>query len=184
MDVEAHLEQLEALVAEARPVPLSGLVVVSREEVADVVDDLRAALPDELREARWLLHERDEVLAAAARQAEQIRAEAEADAARMREDTEVLRTARREADRVVGEAKQTARQLQVDAEDYVEARLAAFEGVLQRTLDSVARGRQRLREGAGGPDLVDLAVDGHEPVRDRGIRLYDQEQAEGPASAT
>jgi ABC-type transporter Mla subunit MlaD len=180
VDVEAHLEQLEALAAEARPVPLSGLVMVPRGEVEGVVEDLRAALPDELREARWLLRQRDEVLAAAAREADQIRAEAEADAARLRSETEVVRTAQREADRVLTEAKRTARQLQRDSEDYVEARLAAFEGVLQRTLDSVARGRQRLREGAGGPDLVELDGDPGEPARDRAIRLYDQEQAEVP----
>lgn len=182
MDVEAHLEQLEALAADARPVPLSGLVMVPRGEVEAVVDDLRAALPDELREARWLLRQRDEVIAAAAREGEQIRAEAEADAARLRSETEVVRTARREAERVLAEANQAARQLERDSEDYVEARLAAFEQILQRTMDSVARGRERLREGAGGPRLngLDADADAREPTRDPVVRLYDQERSQGP----
>jgi hypothetical protein len=170
VDVEAHLEQLEALVAEARPMPLSNLVMVHRGDIEAAVEDLRAALPEELREARWVLRERADVLATAAREAEQIRAEAEADAQRLRSDTEIVRTARREAERIVADAKEEAHSLQRDAENYVEGRLAAFESVLQRTLAVTARGRERLREGLGPPELND--DDGQRPV----VQLYDQER--------
>ncbi len=173
MDVEAHLEQLEALVGEARPVPLSNLVMVHRGDVEAAVEDLRAALPDELREARWVLREREDILASAAREADQVRAEAEADAQRLRSDTEVVRTARREAERILAEAKEAAHTLQRDAENYVEGRLAAFESVLQRTLDVTARGRERLREGVGPPDLHREDAD---PDR-APMQLYDQERA-------
>lgn len=192
-DVEAHLEQLEALVAEARPLPLSGLVMVHREEVEACVDDVRTALPDDLREARWLLRDRDEVLAAAAREREEllaaaareaaaVRAEAEADAERMRSQTEVLRTARREAERVRAEARDDARRLQREAEEYVEQRLAAFEAVLQRTMNVAARGRQRLREGLGAPDLVDLGDDAAQLGSPRPAQLFDQERVAAPRS--
>jgi regulator of protease activity HflC (stomatin/prohibitin superfamily) len=173
VDVEAHLEQLEALVAEARPVPLSNLVMVHRGDIEAAVSDLRAAVPEELREARWLLRERDDILATAVRQADQIRAEAEADAQRLRSDTEIIRTARREAERIVAEAKEDAHALQRDAEDYVEGRLAAFEGVLQKTLTVTGRGRERLREGLGPPDLDRDEADPNRPT----IQLYDQERA-------
>lgn len=172
MDVEAHLEQLEALVAEARPVPLSTLVMVHRGDVEAAVEDLRTVLPDELREARWVLRERADILAAAAREADQVRAEAEADAQRLRSETEIVRTARREAERIVAEAKQAAHDLQRDAEDYVEGRLAAFEAVLQRTLAVTARGRERLREGLGAIDLR-----GEEEAQRPPVQLYDQERA-------
>lgn len=171
MDVEAHLEQLEALVAEGRPVPLSSLVMVHRGDIEAAVEELRSALPEELREARWVLRERADILAATGREAEQIRAEAGADAQRLRSETEVVRTAQREAERIVAEAKQAAHDLQRDAEDYVESRLAAFEGVLQRTLAVTARGRERLREGLGAPDLQR-----EDDVQRPAIQVYDQER--------
>jgi chromosome segregation ATPase len=179
VDVESHLEQIEALLAEARPVPLSTLVMVHRDDVEGILDEVRAALPEELREARWLLREREDVLAAATREAEQIRAEAEADAERLRSQTEVLRTARREADRVLEEARGDARQLRREAEDYVDGRLAEFEDVLERTLETVGRGRQRLQEGFGPPeladgDVVDLRA---EPPVGRAAQVYDQERS-------
>lgn len=178
MDVESHLEQLEALLAEARPVPLSTLVMVHRDDVEGLIDDVRTALPEELREARWLLREREDMLAAAAREAEQIRAEAEADAERLRSDTEVLRTARREAERVVEEARDGARRLRREAEDYVDGTLAEFEVTLERTLDVVGRGRQRLREGLGPPELGDDVVDLRTDVpAARPAQLYDQERS-------
>jgi cell division septum initiation protein DivIVA len=176
VDVEAYLQQLEELVATSRPVPLSALVMVPRGEVEALADEVRNALPEELREARWLLREREDVLAAAGREAEQIRAEAEADAARLRSETEVARTARREAERIVAEAKETARLLQRDAEDYVERHLAAFEDVLARTLAVASRGRERLREGLGPPDL-DSTDEAARRQPGRAAQIYDQERA-------
>lgn len=152
MDLEAHLEQLEQLVAEARPVPLSGLVMVNRHDAEDLVAEARAALPEDLRQARWILKERDELLDAAARQADTTRADAREEADRMVSETEVVRAARRESERVIAEADERSRVLRLEAEDYVDAKLAEFSAVLDRTMDEVDRGRERLRQGLGTPD--------------------------------
>lgn len=145
VDVEGLLSHMEKLLAEGRPVPLSSSVMVNRADFDEAIAALRQELPEELRQSRWVLRERDEVLSQAQRQAEQVVAEAELERDRLVGDTEVARAARKEADRILEEAREQARNLRQEAEDYVDNKLANFEIVLQKTLSSVEKGRERLR---------------------------------------
>ncbi|MEX2504115.1 MAG: hypothetical protein WD378_04645 [Egicoccus sp.] len=156
LDVEAKLHQLERLVAEAKAVPLSASIMLNRAEVDGLVADVRDALPDELTQARWVVKERDEIIARAQADADRILDDARDEAARLVSQQEVVRSADREADRVVEEAREQARQMRLEAEDYVDAKLANFEVVLQKTLTAVEKGRQKLR---GRLDTDQLAED-------------------------
>ena len=94
---------------------------------------------------RWLLKEREEFLAQAKREADDILEAAQVQAARMVERTEVAREANRVAQSVVTAAEAESRQLKHEAEDYVDQKLAAFEVVLERTMQAVQKGRDRLQ---------------------------------------
>lgn len=157
VDVEAKLTQLELLVAEAKAVPLSASIMLNGAEVDTLVTELREALPEELRRARWILKERDEVLDKAGREAQTMLEDARVERDRLISRTEVVQAANREADRLVEEAREQARQLRLEAEDYVDAKLANFEVVLNKTLAAVERGREKLR---GRLDHEDLAEAG------------------------
>jgi F0F1-type ATP synthase membrane subunit b/b' len=143
-DTEGLLLQLRELLDSARSMPLSASVMVNREEFGEILQDAIDALPEELRQARWLLKEREEVLQRADREAERIIDVARVRAERMVERTEVVREARRTAEDVVDEAGRVAAQMRLEAEDYVDRKLAAFEVVLDRTMQQVAKGRERL----------------------------------------
>jgi len=145
LDVEAKLHQLERLVAEAKTVPLSASIMVNRAEVDALVADVREALPDELTQARWVVKERDEILERAENDAAHLLEDARAERDRLVAQQEVVRAADREAARIVEEAREHARQIRLEAEDYVDAKLANFEVVLNKTLSAVERGRQKLR---------------------------------------
>ena len=84
------------------------------------------------------------MLQRADREAERIIDAARVRAERMVERTEVVREARRTAEDVVEEAYRVAAQMRLEAEDYVDRKLAAFEVVLDRTMQQVAKGRERL----------------------------------------
>jgi cell division septum initiation protein DivIVA len=148
MDIEVYLEEIENLLAEARPLPLTTTVLVNRQELEDLVAEIRAALPEELRQARHVLRERDEVLEEARREGEQVREDARAEAQRLAAATEIARMARREAERLVAEAREQARDLKLEAEDYVDDRLEGFQQLLTKALDTVARGREEFRAGS------------------------------------
>lgn len=156
LELEAKLHQLEQLVAEAKAVPLSASVMLNRAEIDGLVGEIRDALPEEVRQARWIVKERDDMLARADADADQLLADARAERERLIARTEVVQAANREADRIVEEAREQARQIRLEAEDYVDAKLANFEVVLQKTLSAVERGREKLR---GRLDADQLAAE-------------------------
>jgi cell division septum initiation protein DivIVA len=156
VDVEAKLSQLELLVAEAKAVPLSASIMLNRAEIDGLVTELRDALPEEIKRARWILKERDEVLDKARREAETMLGDARSERERLVSRTDVAQAANREADRIVEEAREQARQLRLEAEDYVDAKLANFEVVLNKTLAAVERGREKLRGRLDHEDLVEM----------------------------
>jgi len=148
-DVEATLHQLLDVIGNARPMPLSASVMINRDEVLDIVEQGLASLPAELRQARWLLREREEFLAKVQREGDDILDAARARAERMVQRTEVVRAAQHTARRLVEEAEAESRRLRHEAEDYCDHKLAQFEIVLDRTIKTVQAGRQRLHTPAG-----------------------------------
>jgi len=144
-DTQALLVQLQETLDAARSMPLSASVMVNKEEFGEILQDAIDGLPEELRQARWLLKERDEVLERADREAERIIDVARVRAERMVERTEVVREARRAAEDTVNQAAKVAAQMRLEAEDYVDRKLAAFEVVLDRTMQQVQKGRERLQ---------------------------------------
>jgi F0F1-type ATP synthase membrane subunit b/b' len=156
LDIEAKLHQLDRMLADAKPVPLSASVMMNRAELEGLLGELRAAMPEELRQARWVMKERDEILDKARRESHRVLEDAGEERARLIAKTEVVHAAGREADRIVEEAQEQARQIRLEAEDYVDAKLANFEVVLHKTLSAVERGREKLR---GHLDTDELAAD-------------------------
>lgn len=175
VDVEAHIAQIEQLLADARPVPLSASVMVNRKDLEDLIGALRGALPEELRQSRWVIKERDELLAQAARESDQIIADARDERDRLLSETEVVREANRRAQQIIDEAQEQARVLRLEAEDYVDSKLANFEIVLQKTIKTVERGRERLRGRLASDELAasDLEEPAAEPQSEP--QLYDHE---------
>ena len=76
MDVLVLIDKLDDLVHNAKPVPLTDQVRVDKEEIYDILDQMRATIPEEIKQARWIVKERQEMLAEAKREAERILKEA------------------------------------------------------------------------------------------------------------
>ena len=142
--VEELLLRVRDLIDTARSMPMSASVLVNREELLELLDDALDGLPEELRHARRLLKEREEFLTEAHRDADEIRERAAATAARMVEEREIVRQSEATAQHIVTEAESNARQIQHEAEDYIDQKLASFEVILDRTLQTIQKGRDRL----------------------------------------
>jgi hypothetical protein len=144
-DVETLLHRVADLVGNARPMPLSASVMINRDEVLELVEEALSRLPEELRQARWLLKEREEFLAKVQREGDDILEAARARVERMVQRTEVVRSAEHRAREVLDEAEAESRRLRNEAEDFCDQKLAQFEIVLDRTLRTVQAGRSRLQ---------------------------------------
>ncbi len=159
MDLSARLLQLEDLVREAKSMPLSSSALLNRDEVLELIGQMKDDLPDEIKQARWIVKDREELLAKARRDAETMVEQARQEQLRLASHEAVVRKANEESERIVQEAGDDARRLRLEAEDYVDAKLAQLEGQLQRileemiasnqalsrTIDQVQAGREKLR---------------------------------------
>ena len=144
--VEQLLAQAVRMVERSRPMPFSTSVMINGEEVLAVLQKAFAALPEELRAARWMLKERDDMRHRAQREGEEIIAAARARAEQMVQRSEVVKAAEIRARRTVDEAEERARRMKLETEDWCDQRLAAFEAMLHKTSTAVATGRQRLQD--------------------------------------
>jgi len=142
--VEDLLEELIEVVTSAKSMPLSSSAIITRDEVLDLLEAIRDEFPEELRRARRMLKDHEELLAAARREAADIVGDARVQSERMVQRTEIVRQAEHRAVRIVEDAEAESRQMRHEAEDYVDQKLAGFEIVLDRTLKTVRTGRERL----------------------------------------
>ncbi|MHB8437869.1 MAG: ATP synthase subunit B family protein [Acidimicrobiales bacterium] len=143
-DAESLVRRALDVVNAARAMPLSSSVLVARDEMAELLQGVLDRFPDELRQARWLLRERDEFMAQRARDAEGLLEDVRAQAERMVQRTEIVRQANQVAQRILDDAREEARRLRHEAEDFCDQKLASFEIVLDRTLKTVQAGREKL----------------------------------------
>jgi hypothetical protein len=141
---EAVISQVLDIIAGAKSMPLSSSVIISREEVSGLLRRALDRLPDELRQARWLLREREEFLAERTREAETLIEEVRAQAERMVQRTEIVRQANSVAQRILDDANDEARTMRHKAEDFCDQKLAGMEIVLDRLTRTVQSGRAKL----------------------------------------
>ena len=159
MDLAGQLAQLEQIVQDAKSMPLSSSVLISRDEVLEMLHEMQESLPEEIKQARWVVKDREELLAKARAEGDRIIEQAHEDQRRMSMKDAVAKRAQEESARMLQEAEDTTVGMRREAEDYVDAKLAAFEIALRKiledaqatarslakTLDQVEVGRDRLR---------------------------------------
>src|SRR2546430_9992265 len=97
MDVLVLIDKLDDLVHNAKAVPLTDQVRIDREEIYDILDQMRATIPEEIKQARWIVKERQEMLAEAKREVDRLLAEAREQAVREASPTEILKIPGRQA---------------------------------------------------------------------------------------
>ncbi|HEB12842.1 MAG TPA: ATPase [Actinobacteria bacterium] len=151
MDIVALVDKLEDLVAEGKKVPLTSSVMINEEKVFEIIDEIRASFPDEIKQARWIVKERQEMLDEAEKEATRIQDEAQKKAESMAAETEIARLAEEQASQTVEEAQAKEREIRLGAEDYADEMLANLEVNLGKLLTAVQRGRDRLQGKAAEP---------------------------------
>ena len=136
MDVLVLIDKLDDLVHNAKAVPLTDQVRIDREEIYDILDQMRATIPEEIKQARWIVKERQEMLAEAKRE----------QAVREASQTEIVKLAERQAQEIIDESRRQAREMRLEMEDWADGMLATLENNLDKFLTAVRRGRDRLHE--------------------------------------
>ena len=145
LDAEGLIRRAMDVVNGAKAMPLSASVLISRDQVLDLLSGALEQMPDELRQARWLLREREEFMAEQRRDAEALMEDVRIQAERMVSRTDIVRQANQVAQRILDDANDDARRMRHETEDYCDQKLAGMEIVLDRVLRTVKAGREKLQ---------------------------------------
>jgi F0F1-type ATP synthase membrane subunit b/b' len=121
-------------------------VRIDRDEIYEILDQMRATIPDEIKQARWIVKERQEMLAEAKRECDRMLGEAREQAIREASQTEIVKLAERQAQEVIDDARRQARETKLEMEDWADSILSTLEVNLEKFLTAVRRGRERLHE--------------------------------------
>jgi cell division septum initiation protein DivIVA len=160
MDVDEKLEELAQLIEDAKSVPLSASCMVNRTHVLDLIEEIHDLLPESIGQADTLLAERSAVVEDGRRESDRLIAEARDQQQRMLSQHEVYLVAVAEAEAIRAEVAAETEQMRRETDDYIDAKLANFEIVLNKTLNVVERGRDKIR----GDESSEEFSGGDEPL--------------------
>lgn len=147
-DAEAMLRRAIDIIAQAPTMPLSSSPRIDRDEILELLDEALQRLPEEMRQARWMIKERQEFVAKTRREADELLEAARVQAERMVQRTEVVRAAEQHARQVREAAEADARRMMHETEDYLDQRLARVEIVVEKLSKGLKAGRERLAIGS------------------------------------
>jgi len=143
-DVMHLIDEFDDCVNSAKSGLIGSQVKVDKEKAYAILDQMRATIPEEIKQARWINKERQEMLEEATRECERILEAAREEGAHLLDDEEIEKLAERRAERILEEARDRERQIRLAAEDFADDILASLEENLERFAAAVQRGRERL----------------------------------------
>ena len=144
MDLLQLIDKLDQLVRSAKHRPFDD-VRVNKHDTRAILDEMRKTIPDEIREAHWIVQERQELLSEAKREADRIAEQASEHQAEIVSGHELIRRAERAAEEIIEHARAREREIRLGVEDYADEILETLELNLAKFIAAIQRGRQRLR---------------------------------------
>lgn len=141
MDIMEVIDMMEEAIEKASSVPLTGKVMVDKEELLDLIQEVRLLYPDELKEAKWVKEERQRILTEAETRAETIQKNAEETQAQLINEHEITKCAYEQANELVNEAQQKSIEIKTDTDQYVDDVLNDVEHRLDLLLRKVREDR-------------------------------------------
>jgi vacuolar-type H+-ATPase subunit H len=134
------VERLESLIANGKKLPLTTNVVVDQNAALGLIDELRVAVPEEVRAAKRINSEGERIMEKAQEEAERIVGRAQEQAAFLIDERGLTQAADAESRRIIDEARTDADRIRAGADEYAVSVLEGLEGDVQKTLQSIQKG--------------------------------------------
>lgn len=145
MEILSILEALEDVVEKSVSIPLLGRSLLDKEELLELVKEMRLKLPDDIKQAKWVKEERQRILIEAQKEAARVISEAEDKIAALVNEHEITKKAYEQADEIIAQAQKNAREIKLGARDYADDVLDRIEKTLKDTYDVVQSNRKELK---------------------------------------
>lgn len=159
IDIVFLIEQLERQIANGRTMPLTNSVIIDQARALDLLDQLRVAVPEEVRQAKRISEETERIVERAQEEAERILARAQEQAAFLIEERELTRAAEIRSAEIIAQGEREADDIRRGADEYAQSVLIGLEGECIKALQSIKRGLALLDERHRAPADEDGAAD-------------------------
>ncbi|WP_053956957.1 ATPase [Inediibacterium massiliense] len=145
MDALHLLDELEDIIENSSSIPFAGKSLVDKEEILDLIKEIRIQLPDEVKQAQWIKEERQRILLEAQKEADAIIEDAKIHIEELVDRDEITKEAQKRAEEMISEAQMNAKEVRLGARQYTDELLGSVEKSIERILDTIKDNRNELR---------------------------------------
>ena len=146
MDILNLLERIEDIIEDASKFPLSSKVMIDKEEVLEVINEIRLKMPDEINRASWVAKERQRILNEAQNEAEELVSKVTEQQKTLIEESEITRQAKKYANQLIQEAEQKANEMKSGAYDYSDEILSKLQEKIREINNIIEDNREVLKK--------------------------------------
>jgi len=140
------LNELEELIETCPKVPMTRRVLVDEDRLLDYLDRIRTSLPEEIRQAKWVVQEREKVIADSKQEAMRIIQDAEKELQNRAEESEIVKKAQELSEQYQQQAREIAAKIKEGAYQYADDILRELENNLTKILEEIQAGRSELNQ--------------------------------------
>jgi SNF2 family DNA or RNA helicase len=157
MDILQLIDRLEELFNDAKAVPFTHNVVVDEDRMLELIDQMRIAIPEEVKKAQQVMAQRDRVMAQAQEEANRTLQLSRDKAEQLIERDGIVQEAQRRAEQILSQARNEAEVTRVDADNYVVDTLMQLQDQISKMSNQVANGirmvqEEQMRKSPGSPE--------------------------------
>ena len=137
MEIMSILETLEDIVEKSFCIPLTGRCFVDKEEILEIIKELRLKLPDDMKQAKWVKEERQRILMEAQKEAAMIVKDTENRISSMVDENEITKQAYEQSEEIISNAQKSAREIRLGTREYADNILVKVEEVLKEAFEVI-----------------------------------------------
>lgn len=145
MDILVLLEKMEDIIEEASKFPLSNKIMIEKEELLDVINEIRLKMPEEINRASWVAKERQRILSEAQSEADELLNKAKSQQTNIVDESEIVKLAQQRADDIVRDAEQKAYEMKTGAYTYSDKMLSELQEKIVQINNIIEENRKVLK---------------------------------------
>lgn len=145
MDIEQIMNLIEEKIDSCRTIPFWGRGIIDKEEILDLIQEMKNKFPEEMKQAKWVKEERQRIISDAQKEASAMIKATEEKIAAMVNEHDITQQAYSKANQIIDSAQQNSREIRLGANQYADDVLRALEEELVKTADAIRANRNNNR---------------------------------------
>lgn len=146
MDILQLLDEFENMVEESTRIPMTSKIIINEDILFNYLDKLRAMLPESIREAEWIIREKDRIIQEAEKDGRTIIETANSKLQKITDETEIVRMAKSQGEEIIKNAQNVAKEITQGAFSYADEVMQNLQNEMEKTMAVIAKGREEIRQ--------------------------------------